>query len=324
MEALFAPNVLLALMGTAGVIAMYLSLIYVRRARLAEIDQLEGRVIERGLMERLQGKIDQSDIPVTAQELIKVSLMLGVGISVALYLILRLLVPSFMGLLIGAFGYWAFLEDRRNKRSQEYQAALGEVVDIIRENFGHSQSLSMAIDQVVKYGPEIVREDFQLLSTRLAARQRLEEAFEEICARRKDPILDVIAETLLIHERKGGKLGDVLERLSRAVKERVRIRERVRMEQSLPIREGRIVSMSPFFFMVFMKLFIPDYVGPFYATTVGQLSLLCAGLLSMAGYLVMNHLATRATRVLESVGLRHGEAVPDEERLSQGLEALRS
>jgi len=324
METLFAPNVLVALMGTAGVVAMYLSLIYVQRARLAEIDHLEGRIIQRGLMERLQDKLDQADIPVTAQELIKVSLLLGVGISGALFLILRLFVPSLMGFFIGAFGYWAFLEDRRNKRRQQYQTALGEAVDIIRENFSHSQSLDMALEQVVKYGPEILREDFQLLSTRLAARQRLREAFEEICRRRKDPILDVIAETLLIHERKGGRLGDVLERLSRAVKERVRIRERVRQEQALPIWEGRIVSVSPFFFMVFMKLFIPDYVGPFYATSIGQLSLLGAGILSMAGYLVMNHMATRATRVLESVGLRHGEAAPEEERLPQGLKAVRS
>jgi len=303
---MYAPNVFIAALGAAGFFAIFFGVSAVRSASLRELDILEGRAEKpAGFMEKIQAKLDQAGFAVSAEEFLITSLCIGIGLFFILLLLTRLIIPSVMGFAIGFMGYWSFLSDRKEKLRQQYQVALIAVVDTMRESFASGRSLPQAIETIAQYGPHVVREDFRTLSAQLAAGKAipLSQALEELTRKRRDPLLDMLAQALIIHEQKGGEIGPILDEVSKSIRARVSIKAEVRAHYALPLWEGRLVAIAPFGFMLFMKLLMPEYVDPFYKTMIGQLSLLLAFALSIVGYYVMNKMTVQATSVLEGFGV---------------------
>ncbi|MBU1746094.1 MAG: hypothetical protein KKA73_00255, partial [Chloroflexi bacterium] len=206
----YAPNLLVALVGAAGVFVIFLSLVRapgvkgLRRIIAGEVaDPAPSAPTYR---ERLQARLDQADLAVAAHEFLQIAGVSAGVAGLAGWLILDVPAAGTVLALLAVLLYWTYLEDRRDKRRQEYQEALPDVVDMIRASFatGSGVALAVAFEHVVQYGPAIVRPDFAALSTRLRGGAELRAVLRGLARRRRDVILDMIVETLLVHEATGG------------------------------------------------------------------------------------------------------------------------
>jgi tight adherence protein B len=319
---MFAPNVLIAVLGAVGVLALFLGLAIRQGAELRQADLDAGRIRERPApLERLQQRIDQAGLAITAGEFLRVALLVGVAAGLLFYLLTSLPAGFLLGLIAGTAGYWSYLGERRDRRRQQYQSALGEAVALLKEGFQTGNALPAAVDHVARYGPEMVAGDFQRLSAALQAGVPAEEALRELADRRRDPILDVIVETLVVNHRNQGRISHVLDGLLATVRERVRIRRRIKSEQSQPIWQLRILTAMPFVATIMLRGIAPEYIA-FWSDGAGQLSLLAAWGLAIAGYFVGMRLVTRSTAVAESFGIT-GDPTPSGSRTRPGLADVR-
>jgi len=239
-----ATNLILAFAGAAGVFAAVLALGMRPRARLEDI----GGLIEPrpGPIERLQHKLTEAGLEVTAGEFIRVSLLLGGGVALAAYLITTAWAPALLGFAVGGLVYTTYLADRRDRRRQDYQDGLVDVIGLLVEGFRAGNTLQAAFESVARYGPEIAREDWAQVNARIRTGIPVEDALMELSRRRRDPILDTVAQTLVVVSKQGGRLSVALIGLQDTVRERVRIRRRVQAEQSQPMWELRLVAALPF------------------------------------------------------------------------------
>lgn len=239
-----ATNLILAFAGAAGVFAAVLALGMWPRARLEDI----GGLIEPrpGPLERLQHKLTEADLEVTAGEFLRVSLLVGGGVALAAYLITTAWAPALLGFAVGGLVYYTYLADRRDRRRQDYQDGLVDVIGLLVEGFRAGNTLQAAFESVAQYGPEIAREDWAQVNARIRTGIPVEDALMELSRRRRDPILDTVAQTLVVVSKQGGRLSVALTGLQDTVRERVRIRRRVRVEQSQPMWELRLVAALPF------------------------------------------------------------------------------
>ena len=300
---ILAPNVLIAVLGAVGVLALFLAFTIRQGAELRQADLAAGRVRESsGTMERLQERIDQAGLPITAGEFLRVALLAGVGGGLLFYLLTAVPAGLPLGLLAGVAGYWSFLAERRDRHRQSFQSALGEVVALLREGFQTGNALPAAVEHVVQYGPPIVADDFRHLGAQLQTGTPAEEALREMADHRRDPILDVIVETLIVNHRNQGRISHVLDALLATVRERVRIRRRIKSEQSQPIWQLRLLTAMPFIATIMLRGIAPEYVA-FWSGGAGQLSLLLAWGLAIAGYFVGMRFVTRSTAIAESFGV---------------------
>ena len=312
---ILAPNVLIAVLGAVGVFALFLALAIRQGAELRQADLAAGRVREiSGTIGRLQERIDQAGLLITVGEFLRVALFVGVGGGLVFYLLTAVPTGFLLGLLAGVVGYWSFLGEKRDKHRQKYQSALGEVVALLKEGFQTGNALPAAVEHVVQYGPPIVADDFRHLGAQLQTGTPAEEALREMADHRRDPILDVIVETLIVNYRNQGKISHVLDALLETVRERVRIRRRIKSEQSQPIWQLRLLTAMPFVATVMLRGIAPEYIA-FWSGGAGQLSLLLAWGLAIAGYFVGMRFVTRSTAIAESFGvtqesIRGGQARP--------------
>ncbi len=294
----YGPHVLLAFVGAAGVLVLVLSVLAIPHYRMRH-EQDEGSLIVR-----LQRQLDQADLQITAVEYVKTSLFLALVLGVAAFLVTAVPAAALLGALLGFFGYWIWLEDRREKRRRDYQEALLEVINILQEGFASMRSLEMALTTVAEHAPEIARKDFVEIVTQMSLKEHLEEALMQIAQRRRDLIFDRLVEALVANRRTGGhQLGPVLSALRESVQALASGRRRVETAQQRIRWEARIVCLAPFAFIVILRQTAPDLQAPFYASIFGQVAILLVGGMSALAYYIMNRLGSQAVQPLESAGV---------------------
>jgi len=301
---LYGPNVLLAFLGAVGFLIMVLSLMaHPRFSLVKDMARLSGEQ-EGGLMARLSRKLAQADIPITAGEFLRVSLMLGLALGLAGYLLTGAVVSGLLGLALGGLVYWSYLEDRRDKRRIAYQEALAEVVDILQEAFAACRSLHAALDVVAEHAPEPVRADFQEITKRLRVGEDLAVVLREVAERRRDVMLDRLVEAIIAHREEGGELGPVLRPLAHGVRGLARVRRRVASAQARIKWEARVVCVAPFVFMAILRFTAPGLQQAFYGSIWGQLCIILVAALSLGAYYVMYRMGRQALGFIESAGVR--------------------
>ncbi len=295
----YGPNVLLAFVGAAGVLVIVLSILAIPHYELAKGED------EASLMVRLQRKLDQADLHITAGEYLKTSVFLALVFGIVAFILTYAPAAQILGTILGFLSYWTYLEDRREKRRREYQEALLEVINILQEGFASMRSLEMALATVAEHAPEIARKDFVEIVTQMSMKENLEAVLMQIAKRRRDLIFDRLVEALIANRRTGGQqLGPVLNALRESVQALASGRRRVETAQQRIRWEARIVCLAPFTFIAILRQTAPDLQGPFYASMFGQVAILLVGCMSALAYYIMNRMGARAVQPLESGGVK--------------------
>ncbi len=295
----YGPNVLMAFIGAMGVLVFVLSILaisYYPVVKNAEDTRFLGR---------LQRQLDQAGLDITAVEFLKTAVFLGLVLGVIAFVLTEAPAAALLGALVGFFGYWTYLEDRREKKRRAYQEALLEVINILQEGFSSMRTLEMAIETAAQHAPEVVRADFVEIATQMSLQTNMEEALLRVAERRRDLMFDRLVEALIANRRTGGQqLGPVLAALRESVQALASGRRRVMTAQERIRWEARIVCLAPFTFIVILRQTAPDLQGPFYATILGQIAIILVGILSALAYYIMNRIGSRAVQPLESAGIR--------------------
>ncbi|CAG0942854.1 hypothetical protein ANRL1_01099 [Anaerolineae bacterium] len=295
---LYGPNVLFAFIGATGVLVLILSIMAIPHYRISKDEE------DQSLIWRLQRKLDQAGLDITATEFLKTSLFLGLILGVVAFILTDAVAAALLGALLGFFGYWTYLDDRREKARRAYQEALLEVINILQEGFASMNTLEMAVETAALHAPEIVRADFVEIATQMSLKMNLEEALMKVAERRRDLIFDRLVEALIANRRTGGQqLGPVLAALRESVQALASGRRRVATAQERIRWEARIVCLAPFTFIVILRQTAPDLQGPFYATIFGQIAIVAVGIMSALAYYIMNRIGSRAVQPLESAGV---------------------
>ncbi len=295
---LYGPNVLFAFIGATGVLILVLSILAIPHYQISKDEE------DLSFLGRLQRKLDQAGLDITAMEYLKASLFLSGVIAIVAFVLTQAPAAAILGAIVGFFGYWTYLEDRREKRRRAYQEALLEVINILQEGFASMRSLEMALATVAEHAPEIVQSDFVEIATQMSLQASLEEVLMKVAQRRRDMIFDRLVEALIANRRTGGQqLGPVLAALRESVQALASGRRRVATAQERIRWEARIVCLAPFTFIVILRQTAPDLQGPFYASVFGQVAIILVGIMSSLAYYIMNRIGARAVQPLESAGV---------------------
>lgn len=311
-----AINLILALVASFGVLVIVLALISPRAVPLKGREYVEKRL---GLMERLEQKLIQADIPVTPGEFLRVSGFLTALMAIVGILLTNAPIGGILGGAIGALLYWSYLGDRRDRNRAEYREALEQVAALLAEGFEEGGSEQAALQKVVEYGPSIVRDDFDSVLARLQGGMSLADALKPIQDRRRDPVLDAICQMLVVRKQQGGQAKQALRDLQALVGEQNRFRQRVKAEMGQPLWEVRLLAVLPFLAVAFLRATTPEYPR-FWSTWIGQLMLAGGWGLTIIGYIVAMRYVTKAMAVEESLGVVEvkREAVPRGPGLGEG------
>jgi tight adherence protein B len=162
--------------------------------------------------------------------------------------------------LIAPFAYYVQRHDRRRARSQ---AALVEAIGQLRDAIRTGLSVPDGLAGLARGGPQALRPEFATLvrDMRLLG---FEPAIAATRERLADPVFDVVAASLLLNDRLGGRnVSQVLDRLAHATRAQLRVHQELRAYQARNVLSARIVAAVPLVVLIGIRRVNPGYLQIF-------------------------------------------------------------
>jgi tight adherence protein B len=205
-------------------------------------------------------------------------LVLGaVVMGLTAYLILGLIAPAVVLAALGWGAAAAHARWRQARAAARLGAALLGAVDLLAQLLPAGHSTRQALVVLAESGPAELRPEVTRILTQLDD-MPMEEALLQAQWRLRQPLFTLIASTLTVGNRSGGRLAPLLQELSRAAHQIDAVQGQLRAEQAQGRLGALVIAAMPLALLALVHEVNPEYLAP-YSTVGGQF--LLGGLIAL-------------------------------------------
>ena len=214
-----------------------------------------------------------------------VAFLSGVG---AAYILLPL--PKWTSLLVGlvtAAGPFLFVFNKRKSRLKKFEEIFPDTLEFVSRSMRAGHAFSVSLEMIHKEFQEPISGEFRRTFEEHNLGLPLDVALQKLAKR--VPSLDVhfFVSAVLLQKRTGGNLAEILDKLAYVIRERFKLRGRIRAVSAHGKMTATALSCIPIAVAVLMFFTNPDYVKFFFTDDVGNIMLGSAVFLQLVGYMIM-------------------------------------
>jgi tight adherence protein B len=258
----------------------------------SEADALVNRVFsgtERSLERmrwwaRYKQTVQFSDIGLTPTQLVFATVLLTGLAMWLLSFIATILIP--VGLLV-PFIARGFVRSRIARKQRRFGDQLPDNLDVLASGLRAGHSLVGALAVVANDAPEPSRTEFQRVIADEQLGVSLEEALGNVAKRMDSRDMEQVVLVASVQGEAGGNVAEVLDRVTESIRERQEVRRLVRVLTAQGRLARWIVSALPVGLLIMISITSGDYMKPLFHHTSGQIVLVFAALMVIAGSFVI-------------------------------------
>ena len=172
-------------------------------------------------------------------------------------------------------------------RHKKMTNQFADAIDIIVRGVKSGLPLSECLRIIAKESPEPLGGEFKTLTDNIQMGTTLERALQQFFKRVPLPEVNFFVIVLTIQSKSGGNLSEALGNLSKVIRERKMMREKIKAMSSEAKASAGIIASLPFAvgFMVFMTT--PSYIMELFLNPTGHMILFMGACLMFTGVTVM-------------------------------------
>lgn len=180
-----------------------------------------------------------------------------------------------------------FLTKSRHKKMTNQFA---DAIDIIVRGVKSGLPLAECLRIIAKESPDPLGSEFKTLTDNIQMGTQLDRALQQFFKRVPLPEVNFFVIVLTIQSKSGGNLSEALGNLSKVIRERKMMREKVKAMSSEAKASAGIIASLPFAvgFMVFLTT--PAYIMELFRTSTGHMILFMGAALMFTGITVMRRM----------------------------------
>lgn len=251
------------------------------------IDQVTLPLGSQGRATRTAAALSRANINLRPQEWYVIRLLVPVVVFLVAEVIQPLLGVSIL-LAIGAFFLpGVLLRVRRNQRRTELQKQLPEALQVMSNALETGASVLQSIQAVAEGMRPPIGAEFVRIDREIQLGLSLDDTLDRVAVRVDSRDLSMVVSAIEINREMGGSLAEVLDSISGTMRERVRLKERIRVMTAQVRLSSRVITVLPFAVAAFLLLFAPAYMAPLFTHVVGYVAILIAIALAGLAYFIM-------------------------------------
>jgi tight adherence protein B len=154
-----------------------------------------------------------------------------------------------------------FLKFMAGRREAKLVQQLPNALEVVVRSLEAGHPVPTAIALVGREMPDPIGSEFGMAADEIAYGATLEQAVGRIADRCRQVDVDLFAATVRLQERSGGNLVGLLKMNARTVRERAKMRLKVKAASSEARVSAYILTAAPFAVMFFVQLSRPEYYG---------------------------------------------------------------
>jgi tight adherence protein B len=232
---------------------------------------------------RLTANIRRANLSLSVTSFMLIALALGTVIAGGLALVLGLSFPVAVvpGLLAGMVLTDGVVRLRGGMMSERFMKQLPAVLDTIIRGVRAGLPVQECIYNVGQESEDPVGGHFRAIAERVQLGEPLDVALWRVAKVVDRPEMDFFAIAISIQMETGGSLSEALGNLSKLLRDREKMKLKIKAISSEARASAMIIGALPFAMLALLSFMSPDYVAPLFTDTRGNYMLL-AGLTSIS------------------------------------------
>jgi tight adherence protein B len=235
-------------------------------------------------IDQLEAKLERANLLITPKEFLFISLgVVAVG-GILGWLLSGGSIP--LGMLFGSLsGLAPYLfviikaKLRMAKAAAQFADVLDSMVNAFKTGFGFSRAVQMVADNFDDpWGTE-----FGKMAAEMNLGSSMEDALNSLTTRVPSPDVDLFVTALLIQKETGGSMAELLGNLSKTIRDRYKLFQKVSAISAQGKLSAGIVSCVPFLLCGIMFMFLPDAMMNFVTNPIGIVLFVLTGFWMLCG-----------------------------------------
>jgi len=244
------------------------------------------------LQTKLQELLEQAGMRWSTHRLVNTCLIAAVAGWAACWILLP---PAFqkysyfLALGVGTLPLF-FVIRKRTARMRRFEEQFPESLEFVARSMRAGHAFSVSLEMIHREFQEPLAGEFRRTFEEHNLGLPLDVALQKLAKR--IPSLDVhfFVSAVLLQKRTGGNLAEILDKLAYVIRERFKLRGKIRAISAHGRMTGAALSCIPIAVAVIMFYVNPDYVKFFFLDDVGNIMLVCAIGLQLIGYFIMRQI----------------------------------
>jgi len=195
------------------------------------------------------------------------------------------------GIVLGWLPLW-YVRRKVRRRVAAFEEQFPDCLEFISRSMRAEHAFSVAIELAYQEYSDPLAGELRRAFEEQNLGQPLEIVLRKLSQRVPSMDVQFFVSAVLLQKRTGGNLAELLDKLAQLMRERFKLRARIRAVSAQGLMSGRILSAIPAGVAVMMFLVNPKYARFFIDDPVGH-QLIAAGLgLQLVGYLIIRKIVT--------------------------------
>ena len=176
---------------------------------------------------------------------------------------------------------------KRKSRLKKFEEIFPDALEFVSRSMRAGHAFSVSLEMIHREFPEPLSSEFRRTFEEHNLGLPIEIALQKLAVR--IPSLDVhfFVSAVLLQKRTGGNLAEILDKLAYVIRERFKLRGRIRAVSAHGKMTATALSCIPIAVAILMFYTNPDYVKFFFTDDTGNIMMGCAIALQVIGYLIM-------------------------------------
>lgn len=192
------------------------------------------------------------------------------------------ILSAFSGMIIAAIPL-IFVINKKIKRIEKIETQLPDVMDLIGRALRAGHAFQSAIHMVAEESPEPICSEFKITFDEINFGISVQESLLNLASRVPSTDLRYFVIAVMIQRDTGGNLAELLDNISRMMRERMKLMGTVRVLAAEGKISAWILSLLPFALAFVMSIINPDFMSILFTNPLGQKLLIGAGAMMVFG-----------------------------------------
>ncbi|TPJ73488.1 type II secretion system F family protein [Mesorhizobium sp. B2-7-1] len=218
----------------------------------------------------------------------------GLAMALLLWFFLHVAAPVafIIFLVVGLALPLLVLRRARNKRIQKFAKQLPDALDMIVRSLRAGHPASVAIGLVAREIPDPLGTEFGIVADEITFGLSMEQAVRKLSERVGFEGLHLLSVSLAIQGKTGGNLTEILANLSSVLRERQKLRLKIRALSAEGRTSAWLISLFPVVMFLILMLVAPSYYGQVWGSPLIPPVFTAFGIWALLGDYIMYRMVT--------------------------------
>ncbi|MEO0635190.1 MAG: type II secretion system F family protein [Pseudomonadota bacterium] len=258
---------------------------------LSELEELNKKKASRSTKPTLRRQLRQSGLPISVPQFYIMSAAMGLFCAAIAFVTGQQLLVVVAALGIGGIGLPKFIVARaRKKRFKAFAEEFPNAVDVLVRGVKAGLPINDCFRIIANEAQEPVRSEFKKIiegqQVGLTVSQSVQRLHEAVPLNETNFFAIVIT----IQQQAGGNLSEALGNLSNVLRDRKKMKAKIKAMSSEAVSSGGIIASLPVAVTGMLYVFSPEYIGLMFSHPTGHFNLLVIAVWMSVGTFVMRQM----------------------------------